>query len=141
MFIIWLIGKKKAGKAQNCEFLPTRVIRGGVEFFRDIRVPADILVCPMHLARTLALLVALASSASAAGVEFNRDIRPILSNKCFACHGPDAKAREAKLRLDQRESALAVIEPGSPEKSELIARVTHTDRDEVMPPVETHKSI
>ena len=95
----------------------------------------------MHLTLSLVPLFVLAATAAASGVEFNRDIRPILSNKCFACHGPDAKSREADLRLDQRESALSVIEPGSPRKSELIARVTHSDRDEVMPPVETHKSV
>jgi len=87
-------------------------------------------------------IVLLFSSLGASGkLSYNRDIRPILSNNCFACHGPDAEAREAKLRLDQRESALKVIEPGAPEKSELIARITHTEPEEVMPPTETNKSL
>ena len=86
----------------------------------------------------LALIVSL-SSAGAIG--FNREIRPILSNKCFACHGPDEKARKAKLRLDQRASALQVIKPGAPGESELMARVTRRDRDEMMPPPQTHKTI
>ena len=73
-------------------------------------------------------------------VRFNRDIRPILSNRCFACHGPDEEQREADMRLDQRSSAVAerdghtVIAPGHPEASELIARVSETDPDLRMPP-------
>jgi cytochrome c553 len=87
-------------------------------------------------------IVLLFSTLGAAGkLSFNRDIRPILSNKCFACHGPDSKTREAKLRLDQRESALKVIEPGAPDKSELIARIAHLDAEEIMPPPETNKSL
>ena len=83
----------------------------------------------------------VAGLPKAGAVGFNRDVRPILSINCFACHGPDERARKAKLRLDVRESALQVIEPGAPEKSELIARVTHADVDERMPPRETHKSV
>ncbi len=75
-----------------------------------------------------------------ADVDFTQDIRPILSDKCFACHGPDKKTREAKLRLDTREGALAdhdgvkAIVPGNPEKSELIYRITTEDKDDLMPP-------
>jgi hypothetical protein len=89
----------------------------------------------------LALIVASPSLAGASEIGFNRDVRPILANKCFACHGPDAKVRKAKLRLDQRESALKVIEPGAPDESELVARVSHDDLEEVMPPPETHKAM
>ena len=89
----------------------------------------------------LFLLVIFASASPAESVGFNRDVRPILANKCFACHGPDEKARKAKLRLDQRESALQVIEPGSPDDSELIARIENNDPDEMMPPPESHKII
>ena len=75
-----------------------------------------------------------------AEVRFNRDVRPILADRCFACHGPDAKARKAKLRLDTREGALAAREagaavvPGDPEASLLIQRVRHADAEERMPP-------
>ncbi len=75
-------------------------------------------------------------------VEFNRDIRPILSDKCFACHGPDAGTREADLRLDQRDEAVMdrggyhVILPGQPEDSELIERVASDDPDLRMPPAD-----
>ena len=75
-------------------------------------------------------------------LSFNHDVRPILSAHCFECHGPDAKARKAKLRLDQaasatasRDGAIAVV-PGKPEDSELLDRVLSDDPDEVMPPPE-----
>lgn len=73
-------------------------------------------------------------------VQYNRDVRPILADKCFRCHGPDAAARKVELRLDEAESAKAdrggysVITPGKPEQSELIRRVTSTDNDLRMPP-------
>jgi len=93
-------------------------------------------------AASILILIVLGGGFCRAGeVGFNRDIKPVLSNKCYACHGPDASSRKAKLRLDVRESALSVIEPGDPANSELIARVTHNDTGEVMPPPETHKSV
>lgn len=78
------------------------------------------------------------SSADAAEptVDFNRDIRPILSNRCFRCHGPDSNQRKSDLRLDQRSVAvddLGVIVPGDPESSELLARIVATGKDR-MPP-------
>lgn len=86
--------------------------------------------------------------ASADRPDFNREIRPILSDNCFACHGPDDSTRKARLRLDRREGAtepsrsgaLAIV-PGDPDSSELIARITATDPGEVMPPPETGKSL
>ena len=93
-----------------------------------------------------ALLLALAWSAMAdAKVSFNREIRPILSEQCFSCHGFDAKHRKADLRLDTREGALAdndgvrAIIPGDPAKSELWKRLLSKDPEEVMPPPEAHK--
>ncbi|MGI9474246.1 MAG: DUF1553 domain-containing protein [Rubripirellula sp.] len=71
-------------------------------------------------------------------VEFARDIRPILSDKCFYCHGPDEQHREADLRLDLQEEAFSVIEPGQPDASELVARILSRD-DDIMPPVDSHK--
>jgi hypothetical protein len=73
-------------------------------------------------------------------VEFNRDIRPILSDRCFTCHGPDEEARKADLRLDLRESATEwAVVPGSAEKSELIARVASDEADVRMPPTDSGK--
>lgn len=81
-------------------------------------------------------------------IEFNRDVRPILSDNCFACHGPDEEAREADLRLDVREEALKVaasgaapIVPGDVGQSELVRRVVSQDAGEVMPPPDSHKSL
>ncbi len=89
----------------------------------------------------------VASSAFAGSIDFNRDVRPILSEKCFACHGPDEKARKAKLRLDRREDALKdrdgfrPIVPGDTENSDLIVRINSSDPDEVMPPPKEHHEI
>ncbi|MCR9245056.1 MAG: PSD1 and planctomycete cytochrome C domain-containing protein [bacterium] len=66
-------------------------------------------------------------------VDFARDVLPILSDRCFSCHGPDAQTRKAGLRLDEQRAALAVIRPGRPEASELIRRIHAVDH-EVMPP-------
>ena len=70
-------------------------------------------------------------------------IRPLLSDKCFLCHGPDQGTRKGKFRLDLAESALEkkAIVPGQPEKSELVKRIFSQDPKEVMPPPETHKSL
>ena len=78
-----------------------------------------------------------------AKVEFNRDVRPILSDTCFHCHGPDKSHRKAKLRLDVREDALTAkaFVPGKSAESELIKRLHETDPDEVMPPPEAHKTL
>jgi len=91
---------------------------------------------------SIAALVLL-TGIPAHGVDFNRDIRPILSDKCFHCHGPDPETREEDLRLDTFEGATedGAIIPGKPEKSELMARILHSDPDEVMPPPKSHKKV
>ncbi len=81
-----------------------------------------------------------AEDATERAISFNRDIRPILSTHCWACHGPDSATREADLRLDQAEGAHAdrdgyrVIDTAQPEASELLRRITSSDSDEQMPP-------
>ena len=84
----------------------------------------------------------------AMGIDFDRDVRPILSDKCFHCHGPDAEERKGKLRLDTREGALqkrkdgrAAIVPGDPETSELVHRMISKDPDEMMPPPDSNRSL
>jgi len=76
-------------------------------------------------------------------VSYNAQVRPLLSDKCFRCHGPDQRARKGKLRLDQEESALGqkAIVPGRPEESSLIKRIFSADPKQVMPPPETQKSL
>ena len=75
-------------------------------------------------------------------VRFNRDVRGILTDKCFACHGPDAETVEGDLRLDQRDSAVGhAITPGNLSESELVARIRSTDPETVMPPPETNKPL
>lgn len=90
-----------------------------------------------------AVFLAVAGSVDGAALRFNRDIRPILSDHCFRCHGPDEAKRQAKLRLDVRDSAVlrAAIVPGQPEESGLIRRVMSEDPEEVMPPPSTHKEL
>ena len=67
-------------------------------------------------------------------VDFDRDVRPILSNHCFSCHGPDEQHREGDLRLDLRDEAMRVVAPGDVAGSELVRRIRHADPDEQMPP-------
>jgi len=94
------------------------------------------------------VILAAAIPAAATGadqVDFNFQIRPLLSDRCFRCHGPDAHARKAKLRLDTREGSRkeledggAVIKPGDPAKSELVRRIYATNEDDLMPPPESN---
>ncbi len=81
-------------------------------------------------------------------LSFNRDIRPILADKCFKCHGPDARQRKGKLRLDDERAAKApagsgsvAIVPGKIDESELYARITADDPEERMPPKDSGKSL
>ncbi len=101
---------------------------------------------PSHFA----LLAAFTATAlpARAGIDFAREIRPILSEHCFTCHGPDAAKRKSGLRLDEKESAFAPAEsgeraivPGDVEKSELLRRIASSDADEVMPPPKEHRKL
>lgn len=82
------------------------------------------------------IFVQSAHAADPGEISFSRDVLPILSDRCFACHGPDKSNRKADLRLDDQKEALAsgVIEPGKPGESELVARIESHAADEVMPP-------
>src|SRR5437762_10735128 len=88
-----------------------------------------------------------AAKAPSAAIDFNREIRPILSENCFKCHGPDEAARKAKLRLDTREGAIALHEgtaavvPGKPDESELLKRIGSDDPEEMMPPPKARKKV
>ena len=86
------------------------------------------------------VIVALFHSTANA-VDFNKEIRPLLSNHCFECHGPDNATRQAELRLDIRPSAMTVITPGKIKRSELIHRIHSNDPDRIMPPPDAQKSL
>src|SRR6185503_590721 len=89
------------------------------------------------LARLVLLtLPAILTRPVSAKIDFNRDIRPLVSNTCFVCHGPDEATRKAKLRLDVRDTAIArgAIMPGKPAASEAYKRLISKDPDEQMPP-------
>ncbi len=92
-------------------------------------------------------VVAAYAGDGSAGVQFNRDVRPILAENCFACHGPDSGAQKAKLRLDRAEDAMAShhsgtpIVPGHPEQSEILTRIGSSDPEEGMPPLKTGKKL
>src|SRR5215204_1565883 len=94
------------------------------------------------------LLFCAAAQAAEVAPDFVREVRPILSNYCFKCHGPDDKARKAELRLDLREAAIGEAEsgaraivPGKIEESELVARIFSDDKEEVMPPPSMKKEL
>ncbi len=98
----------------------------------------------------LSLMIALAGILiqtlplhAQAKIEYNRDVRPILAENCFACHGPDSASRKAGLRLDQRDAAVKIgaIKPGNLKDSALIERIDETDAKKIMPPVKSHKKL
>ncbi|MCA9180625.1 MAG: hypothetical protein KDA51_04210, partial [Planctomycetales bacterium] len=109
---------------------------------------------PVGISPLLGLLVMITSAVSTARgaspvIDFNRDIRPLLTEHCYACHGPDAKQRQGGadqsggLRFDKRESAVAplgeeryAIVAGDPQRSEMIQRIWSTDDSQLMPPAD-----
>lgn len=105
----------------------------------------------IRFAPTLALAIGTVFAAGdtvPATIDFARDVQPILSDLCYQCHGPDATSRKSGLRLDQRDAALAggksglpAIVPGAPDESELVARITSRDPEEVMPTPESHRTL
>src|SRR5436305_13077907 len=103
------------------------------------------------VSRSLGFVVAAFAITANAQVQFNRDIRPIMAETCFRCHGPDKSSRMAGMRLDIREEALkatphgtAPIVPGDPDKSEIIQRIFAAENGaaaRVMPPAYIHKEL
>ena len=104
-------------------------------------------IFPMNrIASTVAFLLVVfglgfQSTFAQSEIDFAKQIRPILSDKCFACHGPDEHTREADLRLDQREQALEILSPGQIDDSEFVRRILTDDPDELMPPAKSHKTL
>ena len=120
---------------------------GGRRYMVSVRrtsLPAMAILLVTTLFNWTALPLQAVEKSSAGKIDFRRDVRPILSDNCFSCHGPDAAYVEADLRLDLRESAVrsdGVIILGKPAKSELVRRINSTDADERMPPEESHKML
>src|SRR5262249_32688823 len=103
---------------------------------------------PFLLAVARLLLTSSPTAAADAKIDYSRDIRPILANHCWSCHGSDEKARAAELRLDRREGALAprkqrkpAIVPGDPTASALISRIEARKPSRRMPPPEANKPL
>ena len=103
--------------------------------------------CVLLIAPFSSLLVVQGQTSGEDRIEFNRDVRPILSSACFTCHGPDASQRKADLRLDHREAVFSerdgkpVLVPGDPLHSQLFVRITSTDPDQRMPPPDSGHSL
>jgi hypothetical protein len=91
--------------------------------------------------RLLPLALLLAAPAEAAKLEFNRDVRPILADACFACHGPDKAKRKGDLRLDTEEGGKGVVVPGKPNESELVLRILGTKGHAIMPPPKSGRQL
>ena len=103
---------------------------------------------PKYFCLALALTASGLSPASAEPPSFSQDVRPLLSDRCLKCHGPDDKGRKGKLRLDLRDSALtggksgaAAIVPGNISDSEILKRMRSTDPDEVMPTPKSNRKL
>ena len=102
-------------------------------------------LCSLALAASFLCLGNSPVLAQPSPIDFSKQIRPLLSDHCFQCHGPDAKSREAELRLDERTSALRtekpVIVPGQSASSEVWKRIVAEDPDVVMPPPATGRKL
>ena len=110
------------------------------------RVTGNLKIQRRHPAAIVVFSLAVAMAGFSAAedkLQFNRDIRSILSDNCFLCHGPDKNRRQADLRLDIRDQAMdhQAIVPGKPDESEVVARIDSTDADVIMPPPESNKKL
>jgi mono/diheme cytochrome c family protein len=116
--------------------------RGVGTTFRNLLLVTLLLVLNLKLSRAAA-----AAAETNTGPSFTREIRPILSENCFACHGPDEQKRKAKYRVDTKSGAMtskdgkALIIPGDPDKSPLFQHLISQDPDELMPPAKSEKKL
>lgn len=117
--------KLSTGKASG-----TQMCRAVVENQRGITCWPGVLI----LSLLVLVFAQVRASSSDREVLFSTDIRPLLSDRCFQCHGPDEKSRKAELRLDVTPESDGIVVPGSPSDSELLRRIMSTDADEQMPP-------
>src|SRR3954462_10493081 len=103
-------------------------------------LPGILVICAGLLPASFA---AIKTGGNSSELDYNRDVRPILSEHCFACHGPDKAQRKADLRLDVRQSAMGPqgSVPGKADESGLVPRISWDAPEEVMPPLESHKPL
>src|SRR5262245_56677473 len=114
--------------------LTRRHIAGGMGVKRKVQF---VILCVVLGSTCLSLLSAVSAGGQKPSIDFNREVRPMLADNCFACHGPDENQRKAKLRFDSKEGAFAkpgVITPGDASKSRLYQRVSSKDQGSEMPP-------
>jgi cytochrome c553 len=97
--------------------------------------------CTVTVAAIACALIRMAIADEANKADFRTQIRPLLADRCFRCHGPDETTRMAELRLDQWDSASRVVSAGDPESSDLLRRIYSSDPSEVMPPPEENKAL
>jgi mono/diheme cytochrome c family protein len=110
--------------------------------------PCSPFLAPGRVLAAAVICLKAAAGAADTPVDFNRDIRPILSDNCFACHGPDENTRKAGFRLDLKEEAFQALDdgrhaivPGDAANSELARRITTDDPDDRMPPTQSTKQL
>src|SRR3990172_5033269 len=124
------------GSCHPCSRRPQKIMPRSCRFYMGLRRP-------IVAATWVAIVSPLAGGRIALADEsprFNRDIRPILADRCYACHGPDSGTRKAELRLDTEEGAHeSVIVPGDADSSEVVARVSSDDPEVRMPPPASKK--
>src|SRR5437762_1493231 len=115
------------------------------------RMPARARLTALTLLATYSIVASFAASAKKQSgtepVDFSSQIRPLISSKCFSCHGQDESSRKAKLRLDLRDEAIKdhkgtrAIVPGDAANSEMVRRITATDADDIMPPPQPGRTL
>ena len=145
----WLLNSDSIGDGARSQFMVLKVCAHPLDSGTASSIP------PMrprtqfflHIATVALSMLACCAACLAESISFNRDVRPILSENCFACHGFDSKKRKADLRLDTPEGAYTSIKGQSPIKprdlaaSTVWSRIQSSDADEVMPPPESHKKL
>ena len=109
--------------------------------YKELKSSLGLIATVMLLGSMIIAMPEAGAVESRPTVDFQREVRPILSDACFGCHGPDAKARKGRLRLDVPEGGIfserdgvRVVQPGKPDESELVRRIASKDPDETMPP-------
>ena len=136
-----VLGSRRRGRepSSHCQSLGTRlrgydVFVGKRKSVGTVQRAAFVVVLLLGQICSQDATAQVASESSRRAIRFSTDVRPLLSDRCFHCHGPDEESREAELRLDIAPESDEIVVPGKPKGSELLRRITSTDPDEQMPP-------